>query len=82
MTLLKAVRRIDPNILDSNNAQWTKIILHGKENLDNMNNTNVLDVTIEYLIETKTVLMRSFFMLSRCHVFSTDIAFKFFYFCF
>ena len=82
MTLLKAVRRIDPNILDSNNAQWTKIILHGKENLDNMNNTNILDVTIEYLIETKAVLMRSFFMLSGCHVFNTDIAFKFLIFAF
>ena len=59
MTLLNIVRSIVPNILDLNNAQSTKILLYGKENLGDMNNANILDVTIKYLIQKD--LMHSFF---------------------
>ena len=41
-TLLNTVSRIVPNIFD-----------FGKEDLDNINNTSILDATINYLIETK-----------------------------
>ena len=46
MTLLNTVRHLDPIILDLNNAQLTEILLYGKKNLDNMNNTSILDATI------------------------------------
>ena len=51
-TLLNTVSCIVPNIF--NNDQLTKIFLYGVENLDNINNTRILDATINYLIETKT----------------------------
>ena len=46
-------RCIVPNILDLNNAQLTEILLFGKENLDSITNTSILDATINYFIETK-----------------------------
>ena len=52
-TLLNTVSSIIPNIFDLNNDQLTEIILYGKEDLDNINNTSILDATINYLIETK-----------------------------
>ena len=51
-TLLNTVSCIVPNIFNSD--QLTKIFLYGVENLDNINNTRILDATINYLIETKT----------------------------
>ena len=56
MTLLNRV----PNISGLSNAQLTKILLYGKEDLDNINNPSKLDATINYLIDTKS-LMHSFF---------------------
>ena len=53
MTLLNTVSCIVLNILDFNNDQLTEIHLHGKENLDNINNTCILDAIINYLLETK-----------------------------
>ena len=41
------------NILDFNNDQPTEILLYGKKGVDNINNKSILDVTINYLIETK-----------------------------
>ena len=38
---------------DFNNNQLTEIFLYGEEDLDNINNTSILDATINYLIETK-----------------------------
>ena len=52
-TLLKTVSCIVPNIFDINNDQLTEILLYGKEDLDNINNTSILDATINYLTETK-----------------------------
>ena len=52
-TLLKTVSCIVPNIFNLNNDQLTEIHLHGKEDLDNINNTSILNATINYLIETK-----------------------------
>ena len=53
MILLNTVSCIVLNISDLNNFQLTDILLYGKEDLDNINNTSILDVTINYLIETK-----------------------------
>ena len=50
-TLLNTVSCIVPNIFDWNNDQLTEILLYGKE--DNINNTRILDATINYLIKTK-----------------------------
>ena len=52
-TLLNTVSCIVPNIFDFNNDQLTEILLYGKEDLDNINNTSILDATINCLIETK-----------------------------
>ena len=51
--LLNKVSCIVPNIFDFNNDQLTGILLYGKEDLDNINDTSILDATINYLIETK-----------------------------
>ena len=52
-TLLNTISCIVPNIFDFNNDQLTEILLYGKEDLDNINNTSILNATINYLIETK-----------------------------
>ena len=52
-TLLNTVSCIVPNIFDLNNRKLTEILLYGKEDFDNINNTSILDATINYLIETK-----------------------------
>ena len=52
-TLLNTISCIVPNIFDFNNDQLTEILLYGKDDLDNINNTSILDGTINYLIETK-----------------------------
>ena len=52
-TLLNTISCIVPNIFDFNNDQLIEILLYGKEDLDNINNTSILDATINYLIETK-----------------------------
>ena len=52
-TLLNTVSCIVPSIFDFNSDQLTESLLYGKENLDNINNTSILDTTINYLIETK-----------------------------
>ena len=52
-TLLNTVSCIVPNIFNFDNDQLTEILLYGKEDLDNINNTSILDAVINYLIETK-----------------------------
>ena len=52
-TLLNTVSCIIPNIFDFNNDQLTEILLYGKEDLDNINNTSILYAIINCLIETK-----------------------------
>ena len=46
MTLLNTVRCFVSNISDLNNVQETEILLYGKENLDDINNTSILNATI------------------------------------
>ena len=46
MILLNTVSSIVPNIADFNNDQLTEIRFCEKENLDNINNTSILDATI------------------------------------
>ena len=41
------------NIPDWNNVQLTEILLYGQKILDYINDTNILDVILNYLIETK-----------------------------
>ena len=53
MTLLNTVSCIVPNIFGFNNDQLAEILLYGKEDPDNFNNTSILDAAINYLIETK-----------------------------
>ena len=74
-TLLNTISCIVPNIFDFNNDQLTEILLYGKEDRDNINNTSILDATINYLIETKD-LMHSFFEALSIHGFNIDVAFK------
>ena len=52
-TLLNTVSCIVPNIFDFNNDQLTEIFLYGKEDYDNINNTSILDATMNYLTKTK-----------------------------
>ena len=52
-TLLNTISCSVPNIFDFNNDQLTEILLYGKDDLDNINNTSILDATINYLLETK-----------------------------
>ena len=75
-TLLNKVSCIVSNIFDFNNDQLTEIHLYGKEDLDNINNTSILDATINYLIETKRLNAELFWMHSACHGFNIDVAFK------
>ena len=53
MTVLNTVSCVVPNVLNFDNDQLTEILLYDKEDLDNINNTSILDATINYLIETK-----------------------------
>ena len=50
---MNTVSCIVPNIFDFNNDELTEIILCGKEDLVNIDNTSIMDATINYLIETK-----------------------------
>ena len=59
-TLLNTISCIVPNIFDFNNDQLTEILLYGKEDLDNINNTSTLDATTNYLIETKRFNVQPF----------------------
>ena len=54
-----------PNIFYLNNDQLTEILLYGKEDLDNINNTRALDVTFNYFIETKNVIINCFIETKR-----------------
>ena len=53
MTVLNTVSCVVPNVFNFDNDQLTEILLYDKEDLDNINNTSILDATINYLIETK-----------------------------
>ena len=53
MTFLNADTCIVSNISDFNDDLLTEIFLYGKEDFKNVNDTSILDVTINYLIETK-----------------------------
>ena len=52
-TLLNKVSCIVLIIFDFNNDQLIEIFLYGKEDLDNIHNTRILDGSINYLVETK-----------------------------
>ena len=52
-TLLNTVSFIVSNIFDFNNHEVTEILLYGKDHLDDVNNTSILDSRINYLIEIK-----------------------------
>ena len=53
MTFLNADTCIVSNISDFNDDLLTEIFLYGKEDFKNVNDTSILNVTINYLIETK-----------------------------
>ena len=53
MTFLNADTCIVSNISDFNDDLLTEIFLYGKEDFKNVNDTSTLNVTINYLIETK-----------------------------
>ena len=53
MTPLNTTSCIVPNVSDFNKDQLNEILLYGKEDFDNINNTSVVDATTKYLIETK-----------------------------
>ena len=55
VTLFNTIGRIDPNILDLNNAKLTEMLLFGKTFFNKMNITNILDATIKNLIQTKRI---------------------------
>ena len=46
MTLLNTVICIVRNIFELNNGLLTEILLYGKEDLDDINNTSILDATM------------------------------------
>ena len=48
------------NIFDFNHDKLTEIVLRGKEDLDNINNTTILCGTIKHLIESKTINIEIF----------------------
>ena len=76
-TLLNTISCIVPNIFDFNNDQLTEILLYGKEDLDNINNTSILDATINYLIETKRFNAQLFLCSLDVMAFDAiDVAFK------
>ena len=79
-TLFNAISCIVPNIFDFNNDQLTEILLYGKENLDSINNTSILDATINYLIETKRC--KAFLMLSGFMALTLMLHLKFIFFFF
>ena len=66
MTLLNTVSCIVPKISDFNNDQLTEILLYGKEHIDNINNTSILDATINNLIKPKIFNAQLFYSLG-CH---------------
>ena len=61
-TLLNTGSCIVPRIFDFD--QLTEILWYGKEDPENINNTSILDATINYLIETKRFNAQLFLMLS------------------
>ena len=73
---MKTVSCIASNIFYFNNDQLTEVLLYGKEDLDNINNTSILDAAINYLIETKRFNAELFLLNSGCHGFNIDVAFK------
>ena len=50
---MNIVSCIVPNIFDFNNDQLTEILLYDQEDIDDINNTSILDATISYLIVAK-----------------------------
>ena len=57
VTLFNTIGRIDPNILDLNDAKLTEMLLFGKTFFNKMNVTNIVDATIKNL---------ALLMFSRC----------------
>jgi len=52
-SLLNNVRQIAPNILSLDDSQIAQILLFGDPSLNNETNTNILNITINYLLSTK-----------------------------
>ena len=53
ISLLNTVSCIVPNSFYFNNDQPIETLLYGKDDLDDINNISILDVAINYLIDTK-----------------------------
>ena len=78
MTFLNADTCIVSNISDFNDDLLTEIFLYGKEDFKNVNDTSILNVTINYLIETKIFDAQLFWC---SHIFVLFFFFCFYYFC-
>ena len=79
MTFLNADTCIVSNISDFNDDLLTEIFLYGKEDFKNVNDTSILDVTINYLIETKIFDAQLFWC---SHIFVLFFSFVFITFVF
>ena len=60
MTLLNTVNSIVLNTFYFNKDKLTEILLYGKGDLDIIDNTSILDTTINYLIEAKRFVAQLF----------------------
>ena len=72
--LIESVRLINPNI--SGLKHITEIFLHHQEYFDKTNNTNILNATFKYFIETKKFDRLLFLVSLNIVAFSTDFDFE------
>ena len=72
--LIESVRLINPNI--SGLKHITEIFLHHQEYFDKTNNTNILDATFKYFIETEKFDRLLFLVSLNIVAFSTDFDFE------
>ena len=77
--LLNTVSCIFLNIFVFNKDQPTEILLEGKENLDNINNTSILDATNNYLIGTEILDSHLFLCTPDVMAFTLIVHLKFFF---
>ena len=68
--LIESVRLINPNI--SGLKHITEIFLHHQEYFDKTNNTNILNATFKYFIETEKFDRLLFLVSLNIVAFSTD----------
>ena len=72
--LIESVRLINPNI--SGLKHITEIFLHHQEYFDKTNNTNILNATFKYFIETEKFDRLLFLVSLNIVAFSTDFDFE------